>query len=171
MIEIIKANVKDAKLIAEIGKKTFCESHGISASKADINAFVSEKYTKEALVKQLQNSKNNYHLIYYNNKLAGFTNLELNCSNTNIEAKNVSKLDRFYLLKEFYGQKLGLKLFQFNLEISKKHKQKGMWLAVWVDNKRAINFYQKAGFKIVGKYDFQISKTHSNPNHIMYVAF
>ncbi|UMB53012.1 GNAT family N-acetyltransferase [Lutibacter sp. A64] len=171
MIKIIKANVKDAKLIAEIGKKTFCESHGISASKADINAFVSEKYTKEALVKQLENSKNNYHLIYYNNKLAGFTNLELNCSNTNIEAKNVSKLDRFYLLKEFYGQKLGLKLFQFNLEISKKHKQKGMWLAVWVENKRAINFYQKAGFKIVGKYDFQISKTHSNPNHIMYVAF
>ncbi len=171
MIQIIKAEIEHAKLLAELGENTFWESHGESASKADINAFVSEKYTKVALVRQLENSKNNYHLIYYNNKLAGFTNLELNCSNTNIEAKNVSKLDRFYLLKEFYGQKLGLKLFQFNLEISKKNKQKGMWLAVWVENKRAINFYQKAGFKIVGKYDFQISKTHSNPNHIMYVAF
>ena len=57
------------------------------------------------------------------------------------------------------------------MALSKKKQQKGIWLAVWVENKRAIKFYQKAGFKIVGKYDFQISKTHSNPNHIMYLKY
>lgn len=171
MIKIIKAEVELAALIAEIGEKTFWESHGISASKVDINAFVSKTYTKEALVKELENKNNTYHLIYYNSKLAGFSKIVLNAPNNNIKPKNVTKLDRFYLLKAFYGQKLGLKLFDFNVALSKKNKQEGIWLAVWVENQRAINFYQKAGFKIVGEYNFQISPTHSNPNHIMYLSF
>ena len=171
MIKIIKAEIKHAALIAEIGEKTFWESHGISASKADINAFVSKTYTKETIAKQLENPNNLYYLLYYNSKIVGFSKIELNTANSNISSKNVTKLDRFYLLKAFYGQKLGLTLFDFNVELSKKNKQEGIWLAVWVENKRAINFYKKAGFKIVGEYDFQISKTHSNPNHIMYLKY
>ena len=171
MIKIIKAEIKHAELIADIGKKTFWESHGVSASEADINTFVSEKYTIEALEVELKNTNNNYYLIYYNNELAGFSKIQLNTINNNIKAKNITKLDRFYLLKDFYGKKLGLKLFEFNIEFSKKNQQKGIWLAVWVENKRAIKFYEKAGFKIVGKSYFQISNTHSNPNHIMYLYF
>ncbi len=171
MVKIVKAEIEHAALIAEIGEKTFWESHGISASKADINAFVSKKYTKEVLVKELENKKNIYHLIYYNSKPAGFSKIVLNAPNNNIKSKNVTKLDRFYLLKAFYGQKLGLKLFDFNVELSKNNQQVGIWLAVWIENQRAINFYQKAGFKIVGEYDFQISPTHSNPNHIMYLKY
>lgn len=171
MIKIIKAEIKHATLIAEIGEKTFWESHGISASKVNINAFVSKTYTKETIVKQLENPNYLYYLIYYNNKISGFSKIELNASNSNISTKNITKLDRFYLLKTFYGQKLGLELFDFNVALSKKNQQEGIWLAVWVENKRAIKFYQKAGFKIVGKYDFQISNTHSNPNHIMYLSF
>ena len=171
MIKIIKAEIKHAALIAEIGEKTFWESHGISASKSDITAFVSKTYTKETIVKQIENLNNLYYLMYYNNKIVGFSKIELNISNSNISSKIVTKLDRFYLLKAFYGQKLGLKLFDFNVALSKKNQQEGIWLAVWVENQRAINFYQKAGFKIVGKYDFQISETHSNPNHIMYLKY
>lgn len=171
MIKIIKAEIKHAALIAEIGEKTFWESHGISASKTDIKAFVSITYTKETIVKQLENPNYLYYLLYYNTKIAGFSKIELNTPNNNILSKNVTKLDRFYLLKAFYGQKLGLKLFDFNVELSKNNQQEGIWLALWVENKRAIKFYQEAGFKIVGKYDFQISPTHSNPNHIMYLKY
>lgn len=171
MINIIKAEIKHAALIAQIGEKTFWESHGVSASKANITEFVSKKYTKETIEKELVNPNNLYYLIYYDNKIAGFSKIVLNTPNGNIPFKNVTKLDRFYLLKAFYGQKLGQILFDFNVELSRKNQQNGIWLAVWVENKRAINFYQKAGFKVVGKYDFQISKTHSNPNHIMYLTY
>ena len=71
----------------------------------------------------------------------------------------------------FYGLNLGKELFDYNIEFSKKHNQLGMWLAVWVENERAIKFYTKMGFKIVGEYDFRISATHTNPNHIMFLPF
>jgi len=171
MIKIIKATINHAELIAEIGKQSFWESHGESASKTDISTFISKTYTKDKLLVELENLKNIYHLIYYNNTIAGFSKIVLNTPNTNIENSNITKLDRIYLLKAFYGKKLGAELFDFNVKLAKKKEQKGIWLAVWVENLRAFNFYSKSGFKIVGKYDFQISSSHSNPNHIMYLTF
>ncbi|MDX1829678.1 MAG: GNAT family N-acetyltransferase [Lutibacter sp.] len=171
MIKIIKGEIEHCELIAEIGKKSFWESHGKSASKEDIETFVFKTYSKENISKELENLNIKYHIIYYKNKAVGYSKIELNSPNTNIEYKNVTKLDRFYLLKDFYGKNLGKKLFDFNVELSKKNNQKGIWLAVWIKNERAIKFYNKTGFKIVGKYNFQISETHSNPNHIMYLAY
>lgn len=78
-------------------------------------------------------------------------------------------MDRLYLLQEFYDLKLGLKLLEFNIAISKKANQLGMWLYTWAENKRAVSFCLKTGFDIIGKADFKISATHSNPNYLMYL--
>jgi len=171
MINIIKGGKEHCELIAEIGKKTFWESHGKSAAKEDIETFVFKTYNKENISKELENRNIKYHIIYYKNKAVGYSKIQLNSPNTTIEYKNVTKLDRIYLLKEFYGKNLGKKLFDFNVELSKKNNQKGIWLYVWVENLRAIKFYKKSGFKIIGKYDFKISETHTNPNHIMYLTY
>ena len=171
MIQIIKATIEHAELIAEIGQQSFLDSHANSASMEDINAYLLKTYTKKAITKEFENPKVHYHLLYYNHKIAGFSKIELNTANKNIPDLNVTKLDRIYLLKEYYGQNLGSKLFDFNIQLSKKHNEKGIWLAVWVENQRAISFYTKRGFNIVGAYNFKISKTHSNPNHIMYLKY
>ncbi|MEO9209693.1 MAG: hypothetical protein ABI208_01270, partial [Ginsengibacter sp.] len=74
-------------------------------------------------------------------------------------------------LKEFYNLKMGLELMNFNIELSKSDNQVGMWLFVWIENVRALNFYMKNGFEIIGSHDFKISATHSNPNHQMFLKY
>ncbi|MEO9891128.1 GNAT family N-acetyltransferase [Aurantibacter sp.] len=171
MIVIVKANFEHVNDIVIIGKQTFIESHGNSASDEDVNKFNLKTYTKEAIKVDLENEKVQYHLIYFNNKVAGFSKIELDVSNENINQLKITKLDKIYLLEEFYGHKLGPKLFDHIVTKSKRNDQKGMWLAVWIENQRAIKFYSKMGFIIVGAYDFKLSETHSNPNHIMYLEY
>ncbi|WP_068449762.1 GNAT family N-acetyltransferase [Polaribacter atrinae] len=171
MIKIVKVGIEHAELIAEIGKKAFLESHGHSASVEDMNSFISKTYNKESISKEFENTKVQYHLIYSNDIVAGYSKIELSCANQDINELNVTKLDRLYLLKEFYGQKLGAKLLEFNIQLSKKNNQKGIWLAVWTENQTAINFYTKIGYKIVGEYSFKLSETKSNPNHIMFLKY
>lgn len=171
MTSIIKANEKDIKLLADIGRVSFIESHGNSASKADINKYVNEKYNYEVFKEEISDPENIYHIIYHNEHTAGFSNINFNAKHSNIQMKNVTKLDRIYLLKEFYGLKLGYELFTFNVELSKKNGQAGMWLFVWKENHRAVNFYKKTGFKIIGSHDFKLSETHSNPNHQMLLIY
>ena len=170
-IAIIRATKNDFKLLADIGKQTFIESHGESASKSDIDSYINEKYSFEEFQKELSDTENIYHIINYEDKAIGFSKIILNSATPNIENNNVTKLERIYILKEFYNLKMGLELMNFNIELSKSNNQVGMWLFVWIENVRAINFYMKNGFEIIGSHDFKISATHSNPNHQIFLKY
>jgi ribosomal protein S18 acetylase RimI-like enzyme len=171
MITIFKAEKVHCKTLAEIGKKSFLEAHRQSAPKEDINAYVTSNFSTKKFDDELQNSENIYYLISYKNQVVGYSKLVLNKNNEHITTQQIAKLERLYLLKEFYGLQLGNQLFNFNIDLAIKNNQNGIWLAVWTENFRAIRFYTKLGFKIVGKYNFQISATHFNPNHIMFLSF
>ena len=171
MSEIKKAKLQDAKLLAKIGKEAFLVAHGKSASKEDIDNYVSKNFTEDAFTKELAYQKNEYYLIYHKDKVAGYSKIIFNFPNENMTAQNITKMERLYLLEEFYGLGLGKELFDFNIKKSKQHNQKGIWLAVWTENQRAINFYHKMGFKTLGSYDFKISESHYNPNHILYLNY
>ena len=170
MTSIVKANKNDSHLLSEIAKLTFIESHGSSAKPEDINLYISEKYSGHIFEKELCDEKNSYYIIYHNNHAAGYSNIIMNSPCPNSAIEHIAKLERLYLMKEFYNLKSGLELFKFNVNLAKQNDQKGIWLFVWKENQRAINFYEKNGFTIIGSYAFKISETHSNPNHQMFLG-
>ncbi|AWV98824.1 GNAT family N-acetyltransferase [Arcticibacterium luteifluviistationis] len=171
MTSIIRATVEHSSQILQIGKEAWLDAHGHSAPKEDIDQYLRKSYTEEAIKAELLDKNNIYHIIYYGNEAAGFSKIVLNKPNSNIAPQNVTLLDRIYLLNAFRGKNLGAKLFDFNVNLSKHNSQAGIWLAVWIENEKAIGFYAKLGFEKVGKYDFPISETHVNPNHIMFLRF
>jgi ribosomal protein S18 acetylase RimI-like enzyme len=171
MISIVKAKAEDFQLLADIGKVSFIESHGNSASPEVIDSYVNAKYNYDLFKQELNEPQNIYHIIYYDKQPAGYSKIILNSQHSNIQIESITKLERLYLLKEFYNLKIGLQLFDFNIEFSKQNNQKGIWLFVWKENQRAVSFYKKNGFEIIGSYDFKLTETHSNPNHQMLLMY
>jgi len=171
MISIVKAKAEDFQLLADIGKVSFIKSHGNSASPEVIDSYVNAKYNYDLFKQELNESQNIYHIIYYNKQPAGYSKIILNSQHSNIQIESITKLERLYLLKEFYNLKIGLQLFDFNIEFSKQNNQKGIWLFVWKENQRAVSFYKKNGFEIIGSYDFKLTENHSNPNHQMLLMY
>jgi diamine N-acetyltransferase len=171
MTTIIKASTNNAALLADIGRISFIESHGHSAPAAVIDAYVASKYTPAVMQQELSDPKNIYYILYHDQQPAGYSKIIFHSPQPGIPQQNITKLERIYLLKEFYQLKLGHELLQFNIDLSKKNNQSGMWLYVWKENHRAVNFYIKAGFQISGSYDFKLSETHANPNHRMLLLY
>jgi ribosomal protein S18 acetylase RimI-like enzyme len=171
MTSIVKAEADDYQVLADIGKQSFIESHGSSASAEDINNYVSKTYREDIIRAELNDPKNNYHIMYHDEQPAGYSKIIYNAPHHNVESPNVTKLDRIYLQEKFHGLRSGYELLNFNIELSVKNNQSGMWLFVWKENHRAVRFYEKTGFKIIGSYDFKISDTHSNPNHQMFLKY
>ena len=171
MTSIVRAAKKDFQILSEIAEVTFIESHGRSASAEDIQKYISEKYHEDIFKDELSDPKNIYHIIYYGNNPAGYSKIIFDAPYAESEIKNITKLERIYLLREYYDLQLGSALFQFNIDLSKSNDQMGMWLYVWKENQRALNFYKKHGFVVIGSYDFKISENHSNPNHQMFLSF
>ncbi len=168
---IKKATIKDANILSKIGEISFLAAHGHSASKKDIDNYVADNFSEQNFTSELENPNNQYYLIYSKGEIAGYSKVVFNQISKDITAKNVTYMSRLYLLKEFYGLGLGKQLFDFNIQLCKENNQKGIWLAVWIENQKAISFYKKMGFKNVGSFDFKISETHTNPNHILYLEF
>ena len=169
MISIKRATEKDYKSIVQIGNISVWEAHRDSCSAKDMKEYLEKNYNDITIKEELNNSNNLYHTLNYNGRPVGFSKIVLNTGQPNIAQENVTKLDRIYLLKEFQELKLGFELLKFNIELSKKNNQSGIWLFTWIGNTRAVNFYLKAGFKIIGSHMFKVSETHSNENHEMFL--
>ena len=169
MISIKSATEKDYKVIVNIGNISVGEAHKDSCSAKDMKEYLKINYNDISIKEELNDLKNVYHILKYNEQPVGFSKIVANTEHPNIAHKNVTKLDRIYLLKEFQDLKLGFELLKFNIELSKKSNQSGIWLFTWIGNTKAVNFYLKAGFKIIGSHMFKVSETHFNENHQMFL--
>ena len=46
-----------------------------------------------------------------------------------------------------------------------------VWLYTWIGNNRAIDFYLKAGFTIIGSHKFYVTKTHYDLSHQLFLKY
>jgi ribosomal protein S18 acetylase RimI-like enzyme len=57
---------------------------------------------------------------------------------------------------------VGEKLMRELLEEARRSGCQTMWLGVWEHNRRALAFYRKWGFKVVGAHIFQVGDDAQN---------
>ena len=168
---IVKATLQDAKVLSEMGAETFYDAHKQSAPAHELDKYMSKVYNLDSIEQELGNRENIYHIIRHDKQVAGFSKMELNMNHPAIEVAGVSQMHRIYLLGSFRGLKLGAQLLNFNINYSKLYGQHGMWLIVWVGNRAAITFYEKFGFNIIKKENYQLTDTHVNPCYIMFLKY
>lgn len=171
MITIRRAGLEDLDTLVQMGSQTIIESHGSSAPQEVMNAYVSEKFTEASMREELSDPLNIFHIIRYNQQPAGYSKIIYNVPIEAVASTQITKMERLYLLRSFYDKRLGHYLMQFNIELSKEQQQQGMWLYVWKGNERAIRFYEKTGFTIVGDGSFRLTDEHANPNWQMYLQY
>ena len=138
MISFKRATPNDYQAIVDIGMVSVKKAHVGSCPDEDLDDYMNRHYTEAAIREQLEDEQNIYHILYYKGQPAGFSKIILNTTHDDIEEKNVTKLDRIYLLPEYFSLKLGAELMKFNIELARQKQQAGLWLVTWVENARAI---------------------------------
>lgn len=171
MISLSRLTQDDAALLTTIGGISLLESHGHSAPAEVMQSYADKNFSEEACRAELQDENNIFYAIYYQNKPAGYFKIMLNTPHPAVALTPLTKLERLYLLKEFYDLKLGHHLLEKAIELSKAAGERGMWLDVWKKNERAIRFYEKQGFQPVGESHFVLTETHANPIWVMLLRY
>jgi ribosomal protein S18 acetylase RimI-like enzyme len=168
---IIKGNVEHTDILTKLGAETFYDSHWNSAPAKEVITYMDEVYNTNAIRSELANPLNIYHLLKHEDNVVGFSKMQLDKTIKDFGEERFSKMDQIYLSKSFHGMKLGANLLNLNIAYSKGQGQLGMWLVVWVGNTSAISFYEKFGFEIIRKAEFQLTKTHISPCYIMRLRY
>lgn len=155
-IEITKIDLNEIEQLQIIGKETFFETFAEGNSEENMKKYLEESFTNELLKTELTNPNSEFYFARMDNNVIGY--LKINFGNAQTELKNnkTIEIERIYVLKEFHGKNAGQVLFEKAFEIAKQLNADYLWLGVWEENPRAINFYKKNGFVEFDKHVFKL---------------
>jgi ribosomal protein S18 acetylase RimI-like enzyme len=148
-ISIREATTADAALIADLSRQTFYDTFAAQNTAADMEMFLKEQFTREALMAEVGAPGNTFLLAYTGDKPAGYARLR----DTDI---NDMEIARIYAATDMIGKGIGKALMKACLDLAHAKKKKRVTLGVWEKNMRAIQFYTAWGFEKVAVQDFRL---------------
>jgi len=157
-ISIRQATIDDAKPLTDLAYTTFWDAfaHHPKNAPDDLNHYMRQAFSIEQIAEELSDARSIFLIAEIDGKPAGYAKLIVGSIEDGITAVRPVELSRLYSHQEFLGKGVGQNLIDACFERAVKHNHDTMWLGVWEFNPRAHRFYEKNGFRVVGKHTFQL---------------
>jgi diamine N-acetyltransferase len=155
-VTIRSANIADANLLAELGKRTFHETFSPDNTREDMDAYLTSSFNPTQQTAELADPASTFMIAEVSGSAAGYAKLRAGEPATGIEGAKPIELVRLYVLREWLGQGVGEVLMRACLDEARSAGYETIWLGVWERNARAQAFYRKWGFRAVGEHVFQL---------------
>jgi ribosomal protein S18 acetylase RimI-like enzyme len=118
--------------------------------------FLSKNFSKEVVARELKDDKTNFVLAYLKKEIVGYAKLCESEPPRDLGKENSVEISRFYAVKSKIGSGVGKELMHHCIELAKTKGKDVLWLCVWSQNQRAIQFYRKFGFEKFGDHTFML---------------
>ena len=155
-IKIRKVTLNDIDQLQNIGRQTFQETFSESNSKENMKSYLEERFSKERLTSELNNKNVKFYFATVKKEVIGYLKLNFGESQTELKDNKAMEIERIYAKKEFHGKSVGQLLYNKAIQITKQKNTEYVWLGVWEENPRAINFYKKNGSVEFDKHIFKL---------------
>jgi len=153
-VTIRLATEADAELIADLSRQTFYESFAQHNTKGDMDKFMNEQFTREKLINEVKQPWQLFFLAYVKEEPVGYVKLREGAVPMQLDVRSSLEIARIYSVQDRIGKGVGKKLMQTCHDVAKQKGKKTLWLGVWKENQRAIDFYTAWGFEIFGHQEF-----------------
>lgn len=154
-ITLRKATISDLDHLRKISRQTFKETFSPGNTEENMTKYLDEGFSSKKLTAELSDHNTEFYFATLEENTIGYLKLNSGSSQTELQDEKALEIERIYVLKDFHGKKIGQILYDKALQIAKQKNADYIWLGVWEENQRAINFYQKNGFV---KFDEHIFK-------------
>lgn len=157
-ILIRQAALADAKLLTDLSYTTFWDAfaHHPKNAPDDLAHYMRQAFNMEQIAAELAEPSSIFLIADLDGKPAGYAKLIVGSIEDGVTAMRPIELSRLYSHQEYLGCGVGQNLMDACFEYAKSHDHDVIWLGVWEYNPRAQRFYDKNGFREVGKHTFQL---------------
>lgn len=154
-IVLKRIDIKDVEPLQKIAKQTFSDTFSPHNTAENMEKYLNEGFTTEKLTTELQNPDSEFYFALLDNEVIGYLKINSGDAQTELQDKNSLEIERIYVSKDFHGKKVGQILYDKALEIAQNKNLQYVWLGVWEENHRAVQFYKKNGFVEFDKHIFK----------------
>lgn len=153
-ILIRKATVEDAAALRAIGVKTFFDTWHPFSTPENLQFYLDTAYSVDSLHQELENPAITYFVAMHDDQMVGFTKLSRNQELGDWITDRCLEVCRIYVLQEYHDQKVGKLLMEASIKLAEDENMESVVLGVWENNHRALAFYKKWGFEVIGSHPF-----------------
>lgn len=146
----------DIDQLQKIGRQTFSETFSSVNTEENMTKYLDEYFSVEKLTAEFNNKSSEFYFATIGKNVIGYLKLNFGQAQTELQDENALEIERIYVIKEFHGKNVGQLLYDKALQIAKQKNVDYVWLGVWEENRRAINFYTKNGFVEFDKHIFKL---------------
>lgn len=155
-IIIRQSVVEDAEMLRDLSYTTFWDAFHDHPKNAphDLADYMQKAFSSEQVTAELSDPNSIFLIAEIEGETAGYAKLILESTEHGISATRPIELNRLYSHQKFLGKGVGQALMDACFEKGKELGHDVIWLGVWEYNPRAQRFYEKNGFREVGKHTF-----------------
>jgi ribosomal protein S18 acetylase RimI-like enzyme len=156
MFSINTISLSEVIQLQSLSRQTFSETFSSSNSKENMDKYLNENLSIEKLSEELKDESSHFFFIKDKERNIGYLKLNMGPSQTELKDETALEIERIYVIQEYQGKKVGQQLYEKAIQVAKEKKAQYVWLGVWEENHKAIQFYQKNGFEVFDKHVFKL---------------
>lgn len=153
-IEIRIATLADLGVLQKLSIQTFTETFQAVNTTENLTFYIKNSFNTEQLATELENANSQFYLAYSNTEAMGYFKINFGDAQTEAIDNTALEIHRIYVLQSFRGKNIGQLLLNQALSIARNNGFQSIWLGVWEENNRALQFYSKNGFVVFDKHIF-----------------
>jgi diamine N-acetyltransferase len=155
-VTIRDATLDDAEALVSIGIRTFRDTFDEMNTPENMILYLNANFTVKKIREEINESGTLFFLAEIDDQLVGYARIRSNKSTDAEGLKNPMEIERLYVDKKQIGQRIGYLLMKTCMQYAEEKNYQTVWLGVWENNERALEFYRKWGFVKFGQHVFML---------------
>lgn len=150
---------EEVDTLYQLSVQTFKETFEAQNTAEDMQAYIEDQLNLNQLTTELKNQDSVFYFARLDKEIVGYLKLNFNkAQKESVLEGKAFEIERFYILKLHQGKGLGSQLFKKAIKIGKDKGYKLLWLGVWEQNTKALEFYTKKGLTAFDSHLFQLGQ-------------
>src|SRR5262249_18143569 len=156
------ATAADAEMLTELAWRTFYDAFAPMNSPENMETYRAQNFTLQHFSAQLDDPRAIFLIAEFEATPVAFAKLYDGDVPDCVRGFAPIEIERFYVDQQFHGKGIAHTLMQACFDRARQSGRKAVYLGVWENNHRAMAFYRKWGFEIVGSHVFQMGDEAQN---------
>lgn len=157
--EFRKVQAEEFALLRNISIKTFRDAFYHLNAPEDIELYIATAFSTNQIKQELTLSQSEFVFLLQEGNPIAYYKTNLSPYQSDINDPSSLEIERIYVCKEHQNKGYGMLLLDHIFKNASRNAIiRYIWLGVWNQNKSAIRFFERYGFKTFGSHQFLLGK-------------
>ena len=143
----------DALFLSDLAKKIYIPHYPYLWNEGGVEWYINEyAYPVKKIEQEILDPNNIHFIVYQESDAVGYLKININAKSNGEIQEEVMELERIYIDIKMIQNNIGTAMMKHVFDVAKQYNKKSIQLKAMDSADKALSFYKKLGFEIIGEY-------------------